>query len=255
MALNPGGRPGVFPGMANTASPAQTSQEARLEAELSQLRKRYKRRGFWNRLSLVTGLFFLGAAPLLYLLGANSWIFVLASALYGVIFLTLPILRPLGPLDSSIRVIESEVDLLESRDASEEERAEKFFKVHQIEIKKYYDQTLSHSAWIFWFGILCILAGFGIIVASLVLLVTRTGLGLPGQVIVAVLGAVSGILANFIAVIYLKMHSETIKSLTEFHNRLVATHHLHFGNLLAAKLKNPDLREETLSEMALKLIK
>lgn len=241
--------------MDTAASPAQTSQQTRLEADLWELKRRYRSRNRWNRLSLVVGIFFLGTSPLLYpLFDADAWIFVLASALYGLAFVTLPILRPLGPLDSSIRVIESEIDLLESRDDSEEVRAEKLFKLHQIEIKKYYDQTLSHSAWIFWFGILCILVGFGLIVASLIL-VTRPGPGLSVQVVIAVLGVVSGLLANFVAVIYLKMHSETIRSLTEFHNRLVTTHHLHFGNVLAAKLKDPELREKTLSEMALKMIK
>ena len=241
--------------MENPALPVQPRQKERLEAELWELRKRHRRRGFWNRLALVAGIFFLGAAPLLYPLDeTDSWMFVAASTLYGLALVTLPILRPLAPLDSSIRAIESEIDLLESRNDPEEVRAEKLFRLQQIELKKYYDQTLSHSDWIFWFGILCILFGLGLTAVSLAL-VTRTGPGLAAQVVIAALGAASGLLANFVAVIYLKMHSETIRSLTRFHNRLVTTHHLHFGNLLAAKLKDPDLREKTLSEMALKLIK
>jgi hypothetical protein len=50
------------------------------------------------------------------------------------------------------------------------------------------------------------------------------------------------------------MHSETIKSLTEFHNRLVLTHHLHFGNFLAAKIANENLRESTLANIASSLV-
>ena len=68
--------------------------------------------------------------------------------------------------------------------------------------------------------------------------------------IIAGLGAIAGILANFIAVIYLKMHSETLKSLTEFDNRLVVTHHLHFANFLAAKVTTPEAREKVWATMA-----
>ncbi|HEV2108778.1 MAG TPA: hypothetical protein VGR16_10990, partial [Thermomicrobiales bacterium] len=56
-----------------------------------------------------------------------------------------------------------------------------------------------------------------------------------------------------IAVIFLRMFSETIQSMIDFHNRLVATHHVHFGNVLAAKITNEALRSETLSRMALAL--
>ena len=78
---------------------------------------------------------------------------------------------------------------------------------------------------------------------------------LSEKIVSASLGAIGGILSNFIAVIYLKIHSETIKSLTEFHNRFVFTHHLHFGNFLAAKISEKTLREKTLSEIASALAK
>jgi len=49
------------------------------------------------------------------------------------------------------------------------------------------------------------------------------------------------------------MHAETVKSLTGFHNRLVLTHYLHFGNFLLAKIENQELREKSLAQMALNL--
>jgi hypothetical protein len=46
------------------------------------------------------------------------------------------------------------------------------------------------------------------------------------------------------------MFSETINALTGFHGRLVSTHHLHFGNFLAAKIDDDRLRNQALAEMA-----
>ena len=73
---------------------------------------------------------------------------------------------------------------------------------------------------------------------------------LSEKIVVAALGAVAGILANFVAIIFLRMFSATVESMTAFHVRLVGTHHLHFGNVLAARVTNPDLRDEVLADMA-----
>ena len=59
-------------------------------------------------------------------------------------------------------------------------------------------------------------------------------------------------LTNFVGAIYMKMYGESSKSLTSFHNRLVATHHMHYGALLAAKIKDdPKLLNDTWSKMAI----
>ncbi|MGE6552456.1 hypothetical protein ACQKFK_26795 [Bacillus mycoides] len=67
------------------------------------------------------------------------------------------------------------------------------------------------------------------------------------------MGAVGALLSNFIAVIYLKMHTETVKALTEFHNRFVNTHHFYFSNFLLSKIQNEDKREDALVELSLKI--
>jgi hypothetical protein len=45
------------------------------------------------------------------------------------------------------------------------------------------------------------------------------------------------------------------KIIHRFHNRLVTTHNLMFGNYITSKIKNEDLREKTLSEVAVNLAK
>src|SRR6185436_15224067 len=82
-------------------------KKKRLEAELDKLESRRTRRGFLNRFCLFLGLIFLAAAPFLYDKdSSDSWIKILASAVYGIAFLSVPILWPVGPLDSSIRALE-----------------------------------------------------------------------------------------------------------------------------------------------------
>lgn len=46
------------------------------------------------------------------------------------------------------------------------------------------------------------------------------------------------------------MFTETVKSISGFHDRLVITHHLHFANVLAAKVGTEELRDRTLAGMA-----
>jgi TRADD-N domain-containing protein len=153
-------------------------------------------------------------------------------------------------LGEDILEIDNELDRLAIGDESPERRAQKPFQLHSIELKRYYDQTLRQGSHIFWVGVACIALGFGVVGLTVWLL---HGLGtspLEHQIVLGGLGAVGGILANFIAVIYLKMYSETIRSMTQFHTRLVETHHLHFGSLLAARIKDGGLRESALRAMA-----
>lgn len=155
--------------------------------------------------------------------------------------------------EADLQEVENELELLSIALSSEEERAEKLFKHHHIELKKYYDENLKQSSWIFVVGILCIAGGFGIITFTLYLLYNNLSSPIENKIIIASMGAVGAILTNFIAVVFLKMHAETIKSLTEFHNRFVNTHHLYFGNFLVARVKDETKREEALINLALSI--
>ncbi len=175
---------------------------------------------------------------------------IIVPVLYGAALLVMASAITPGELEVEIRQTEDELDLLRSSEASSEQKAQKLFKLHQLELKKYYDQTLKQSKWIFLVGIFCLVLGFGAIGGSL----WQVHKEAPNdKTIVAILGGIGGILSNFIAVVYLKMHSETIKSLTEFHNRLVLTHYLHFGNFLLAKIDNQNLRDKSLAQVAINL--
>lgn len=168
-------------------------------------------------------------------------------------FFIQPLRRWSTPDIIELQELENELDLLSISHSSLEERSEKLFKHHHLELKKYYDENLKQSSWIFVVGIVCILIGFAIIGITLYFLIANSSNELENKIIVASVGAIGAILSNFIAVIYLKMHAETVKALTEFHNRFVNTHHFYFSNFLLSKIQNEDKREDALVELALKI--
>ena len=229
-------------------------RKATLNENLNRHQTRYTRMSFLNKCLLILSIFLIISSPILYLVTKSYYSFFLF--LYGLIFLLFPIVFSAREIEIEIRDIENELDLLNISEDSIEQRAEKQFKLHQLELKKYYDQTLRHSSWIFFGGIFCLFLGFVVIGISLYFVFSSSAVnGLSEKIILAFLGAIGAILSNFIGIIYIKMYSETIKSLTEFHNRLVLTHHLHFGNFLIGKITDQTLREKTLAEIALNMAK
>jgi len=46
------------------------------------------------------------------------------------------------------------------------------------------------------------------------------------------------------------MFSAIVKSMVNFHQRLVSTHHVVFSNVLVAKIEDPVLRDSTLAHVA-----
>ncbi|XHU81047.1 hypothetical protein GW624_21040 [Peribacillus simplex] len=176
--------------------------------------------------------------------------------LYALIFFLFPLMRTNGGVyKMELQEIENELDLLSLKHASIEERSEKLFKHHHLELKRYYDENLKQSSWLFIVGLICILIGFIIIGVTFYFLITNISNELENKIIIASVGAIGAILSNFIAVIYLKMHSETVNSLTQFHNRFVNTHHFHFANFLLSKIENKDKREDALVELAVSINK
>jgi hypothetical protein len=225
----------------------------RLESRRSETRERIETYEGRRRLSwAITGV--------MLVLSSSSAIYTHDFARVLAILLALYSLLPVmwvylqaRPSQWEILDIEEQIDLLQYQHAKPEQRAERLFKHHQYELKKYYDQTLRHSSGIFLLGLLCILFGFATIGITVYVLTSTTlqKSSLSEKLLVASLGAIGSILSNYIASIYLKMFSETIGSLTLFHNRFVTTHHLHYGSFLAAKIEDQELREATLSTMAI----
>ncbi|MNI67215.1 hypothetical protein D3C73_1228360 [compost metagenome] len=100
-------------------------------------------------------------------------------------------------------------------------------------------------------GIFSLVSGIAIILITLIFVFNNPGNN--SELVISIVGGVTGILSNFVAVIFLKMYSESVKSLSTFHERLVTTHHLHFSNFLISKIFDESLREQTWAGLALSL--
>ena len=195
--------------------------------------------------------------------GVVALVVVVVLALRGV-----PIVWPLGviglaaalvfwllyyfspaEIEQEIRVLEIEFEMDKT---APEANAYRLFKLHQFELEKYYQYTLHNNKVLMWVGLACLTAGLGIVIASGVW-VAGAQEGGRADMLVAGLGAVGGILANYVAAVYLKMNAAASQALNDFHNRLVSTHHLHFGNFLASRIHTQVELEATLKEMATQL--
>lgn len=73
----------------------------------------------------------------------------------------------------------------------------------------------------------------------------------PAKYNIAVLtGAISGVLVDFIGVIFIRMYTETIKASIQLQNKLVHNNDNLLANLLAEDIDDKNLRNQTLSEIA-----
>ena len=145
--------------------------------------------------------------------------------------------------------IDLNIDIEEFEIGKDISYAEKTLRLHNNQLQKYYNLNLKQNSWIFGLGIFCILLGFGIVILTLYLILNYANDDIT-KLITGILGGVSTIMTNFIAVIYLKMNSNVSSNLKEFHSKLVETHKLLMSNLIAAKIGNKELKEKTYSEMS-----
>jgi len=229
------------------AQRADEDQEARihqLQTECQDFRSR-----LW--LSAVFGFILLAACAIGGALVGFTLLGLTGGLMLGVGFAVIAVLNysRLSDRQQETRELRDQHDLHDLLDEERERRAQKQFQVHSHQLRRYYEQALRQRGVIFSIGVLCIGAGFGIIISA-GLLIWLSDAELSEQIVVASLGAVGGILGNFVAVMYLNMFKETIKSIGAFHDRLVFTNHLHFANVLAAKVTDDTMRDGVLAEMA-----
>jgi hypothetical protein len=112
--------------------------------------------------------------------------------------------------------------------------------------------NLNHSRRVFVLGVWCITAGVAVVFGTLYILNVKST-GSTAQITTAALGGIGAILTNFVAAIYLKMNASASDNLVSFHGRLVGTHQLMLGNLLASRIDDDKMRWDTLAKLALRL--
>lgn len=122
------------------------------------------------------------------------------------------------------------------------------------QLRSYYELNLEQCSKIFWVGILCLCAGIAVIGATLHLVRTSTANG-QTQLIIGVVGAVGTILINYVAAIFLKMHSEILTILKDFQNQLVSTQELYLANVLVSRICDGATRADALKNLSLAMVR
>lgn len=128
-------------------------------------------------------------------------------------------------------------------------RAEKMFRMNQKELMRYYDMNLAQTKFLSGLGIMMIIFGILIVVASLYMYAS-----FDSDKILLLVGSLSGIVVDFIGAIFIKMYTKNIEAAVKFHAKFAESNNLLLANSIANKIDDDKLREDTLSEISKNII-
>ncbi|WP_308763148.1 hypothetical protein [uncultured Bacteroides sp.] len=218
-------------------------QKVTIQNRLSKLKR-------FNSLLWCMSLFLTIGAPIaIYILENRQTYYIFI--LYALIpFAILPsYYQRIKQYENRLQEIDLSLDIEKFKIGTEISYAEKTLRLHNNQLKKYYDLNLRQNSWIFILGIFCIILGFGVIIATFYFITEYTKDD-TSKIITGVLGGISAIMINYIAALYLKINATVSDNLKEFHSRLVDTHKILMGNVIAAKIENRELKDSTYSSIS-----
>ena len=128
-------------------------------------------------------------------------------------------------------------------------RAEKMFKMNQKELMRYYDMNLAQTKFLSGLGIMMIIFGILIVVASLVMYMYT-----DADKTLLLVGNISGIIVDFVGAVFIKMYTQNVEAAVRFHAKFAESNNLLLANSIANKIENEELREKTLAEIAKDII-
>jgi hypothetical protein len=235
------------------------TNKIKLTKEIENIQKNYLYRKIWSFAWLIV---ILASITFIYMVneyhkGFGWTIFFSISLIVGI----LGIIAIYGNNSSNqkleeqktleLSVIEDTMFANEISNVSQEERAVRQLSKSQIDLDKYYQLNYNHVNKIFKLG--KNLLWLGNIIVLLTLFATMLRFESLDS-IVFILGFASGILVDFTGAIFVMMYSKIIKSANMNQYGMLETNQAYLGNVLASQIKNEELREKTLSDMANKLI-
>jgi hypothetical protein len=245
----------------HVASPSEQSVEGVVEERIKKVRRRRDRLQELAFGFTILGFLCLALAAILIVAAIAGWHSMVASGGSSVaIIFALSSFIASGSyrsdawsLSEDLRGLEFELDLLRFSPSGDECRAEKLLAQNDYQLRRYHRLNLRQCSAIFVVGILCLLAGFAVIVATFVA-IRNTHNDKTQQLIIGIVGALGAVLSNFVAAIYLKMHAAITTNLAGFHDKLVDTHRLYFANVLASRIGPDDQRYQTLQDLSLAIV-
>src|SRR5262245_50912439 len=204
----------VLEGMAGETAQLATLQARLKEAKDRAARLARMRRGYWVAGSMVVlGVIFLinplEVIPSSFVLFGNVRLWGLLMVIYSFMFFAMGAVVVVRRAELDAKEIEDEIDLLQMKSASLEQKAHKLLRIQQGQLSRYLEVILQQSRGIFVVGVAAMLVGVGVV--GFTIWETRN-MGPEAdtiqKAIVAAVGAVGAILVNYVAAIYLKMFSD-----------------------------------------------
>jgi hypothetical protein len=128
-------------------------------------------------------------------------------------------------------------------------RAEKMFRMNQKELMRYYDMNLAQTKFLSGLGIMMIVFGISIVMATLYMYMY-----LNEDTVLLFVGSLSGIVVDFIGAIFIKMYTKNIEAAVKFHAKFAESNNLLLANSIANKIEDDKIREDTLSEISKNII-
>ena len=175
------------------------------------------------------------------------WFIVVLAVLFGSLiisfYLDLKTARKVEKLEAETEKEEQEFAEIDFNKRAL--RAEKMFKMNQKELMRYYDMNLAQTKFLSVLGIVMIILGILIVVASLVMYMFT-----DADKILLFVGNVSGILIDFVGAVFIRMYTQNVEAAVRFHAKFAESNNLLLANSIANKIDNEELREETLAEIA-----
>ena len=150
-----------------------------------------------------------------------------------------------------LSIIEDKIFTKEIVDLSAEERAVKQLSKSQLDLDKYYQLNYNHVSKIFTLGRMIIFFGTMIIISTIALSIFKSD---STDTVVIIAGFAGGVLIDFTGAIFVMMYTKIMKTANINQYGMLETTQAYLGNVLASQIQDDKLREETLSELAKKLI-
>lgn len=153
--------------------------------------------------------------------------------------------RAIKQAQINIDLVNEEIELYNVRNEDERILADKQFKIHQKELKRYYDLNLSQIRFLSVLGIILIILGVVIIMGSITMYVLT-----KFDVWFFIISTISGVLIDGIGAFFISMYTENMKVAIALHSKLAGSNNLLLANLIVAKIENKELRENSLAEIS-----
>jgi hypothetical protein len=114
---------------------------------------------------------------------------------------------------------------------------------------RYYDMNLAQTKFLSGLGIMMIIFGILIVIATLYMYMS-----LDTEKVLLFVGSLSGIVVDFIGAIFIMMYTKNIEAAVKFHAKFAESNNLLLANSIANKIEDDKIREDTLSEISKNII-